>query len=125
METKESSFAFQTAESGTACLVTTAVKLLHPHSCDVAGIASDFITFLKGKGKQLHLVTYHGSGFNFLFYDAAALFYQKYNIDELLEGWPDPNRLVKAGKEDLTNPIYVASIEALGIIDKLITGPYW
>ena len=103
--------------------VRTAVKLLHPHGSDEAGISFDFITFLKGK--ELRLATYHESHFNILFYDATALFFHKDDIDELLQGWPDPNRLVKVVKEDLTIPIPVVGIWVLRIIDKLITMPYW
>ena len=35
------------------------------------------------------------------------------------------NRLLLAVQEDLQNMTYVAGVWALGIMDKIITGPFW
>lgn len=42
-----------------------------------------------------------------------------------LNGWPNPNNLLKAVKEDLSNELFTAELRALGIIDKFLTGPLW
>ena len=125
LQTKETQFAFQTKESGAARLVRTSVKAVHPHGSDEAGIASDFISFLKGKGKKRSMVTFRGNRFNILFYDAGALYEHWDDLSELLKGWPDPNRLLSAVMEDMNNLVHKAGVRALGIIDKLITGPFW
>ena len=83
LQTKESQFALKTKESVAARPVKTSVKAVHPHGSDQAGVASDFISFLKGKGKTLSMVTFRGNRFNILFYDAGAL-YEYW--DDLSEG---------------------------------------
>ena len=115
-----------TKESGASRLVRTAAKAVHPHGSDEVGfIASEFISFLKGGGRDLKIVTKRGNRFNILFYDAGALYYHWDDLLELLNDWPNPNRLLLADKEDMTNDVQKAGVRALGIIDKLITGPFW
>ena len=114
-----------TKESGASRLVKTAAKaVVHPHCSDEAGIASEFISFLKGRGRYLKIVTCRGNRFNILFYDAGALYYHWDDLLSMiyyLNDWPNPNRLLLAVKEDMTNDVQKAGIRALGIIDKLIT----
>ena len=90
-----------------------------------AGIASDVISFLKGKGKKLSMATFWGNQFNILFHDAGAQYEHWDDLSELSKGWPDPNRLLSAVMEDINNLVHKARVRALGIIDKLITGPFW
>ena len=124
LESKNTQYALMTKESGASRLVRTAAKAVHPHGSDEAGIASEFISFLKGRGRDLKIVTYRGNRFNILFYDAGALYYHWDDLLELLNDWPNPNRLLLAVKEDMTNDVQKAGARALGIIDKLITGPF-
>ena len=42
-----------------------------------------------------------------------------------IKNWPNPNNLLKAVEEDISNRVFFAEIRALGIIDKLLTGPLW
>ena len=58
-------------------------------------------------------------------YNAAALYYHKESVLKFLSSWPNPNNLLKAVQEDLSNEVYLAEVRALGIIDKLLTGPLW
>ena len=125
LESKNTQYAFMTKESGASRLVRTAAKAVHPHGSNEAGIASEFISFLKGRGRDLKIVTYRRNRFNILFYDAGALYYHWDDLLELLNDWPNPNRLLLAVKEDMTNDVQKAGVRALGIIDKLITGPFW
>ena len=57
LESKNTQYAFMTKESGASHLVRTAAKAVHPHGSDEAGLASEFISFLKGKGRNLKMVT--------------------------------------------------------------------
>ena len=125
LKSKDSQYAFQTTESGASRLVRTSAKAVHPHGSDEAGIASDFKSFLKGKSKELEIVSFRGNRFNILFYDAGALYYHWDDLYELLTSWPSPNRLLLAMKEDMDNEVHKAGVRSLGIIDKLITGPFW
>ena len=54
-------------ESSASCLVRTAAEAVHPHGSDEAGIASQFISFLKGRGRDLNIVTYRGNRFRIAF----------------------------------------------------------
>ena len=62
---------------------------------------------------------------NVLFYNAATSYYHKDAIKKCLASWPNPNNLLKAVNEDVNNNVYLAEVRALGIIDKLLTGPLW
>ena len=50
-------YAFMTKESGVNRLVRTAAKAVHSNGSDEAGIASEFISFLKGRCRDLKAVT--------------------------------------------------------------------
>ena len=84
LKSNDSQCAFQTTESGASRLVRTSAKAVHPHGSDEAGIASDFKSFLKGKSKELEIVSFRGNRFNILFYDAGALYYHWDDLYELL-----------------------------------------
>jgi E1A/CREB-binding protein len=117
---KETQFSFKTDESGTARLVRTAAKVFHP-----PGVAAYFASYLLGKVDKLKIVSYRGSRFNILFYDAGATYYHRKHIIDFLSSWPNPNNLLKAVAEDMSNVVNQAGIRALGIVNKIITGPYW
>ena len=121
----ETVFAFNTKESCAARLVRTTCKAFQVRGSEEAGVASYFNSFLAGKGEKCHLVPFIGNRFNILYYNAAALYYHADTIKEFYKTWPDPNNLVKAVNEDITNNLFLAEVRALGIIDKLVTGPLW
>lgn len=119
-------FAYpQSGESGAGRLVRTAVKALHPRGCEQSGAAADFLAFLQEKERLLMLVPYKGNRFNILFYNAAAVYYHRQDIQQFLESLPSRNRLLSAVLEDTMCKGYVAGVRALGLLDKFVTGPYW
>ena len=122
---KTNESGYQTNESGAARLVRTAVKALHPHGSEEAGVASHFQAYLDGKNKKLKRVSYRGNRFNILFYDSAALYFHRDDVLDFLNHWPNPNMLLKAVHNDIKNKSFLAGVRALGIIDKIITGPLW
>ncbi|XP_070547896.1 uncharacterized protein [Ptychodera flava] len=71
------------------------------------------------------LESYKGNRFNIMYYNAAAVYYHASDILQFITNWPNPNRLLSAVSEDLQIPVYKAEIRALGLIDKVVTGPYW
>ena len=55
-------------------------------------------------------------------------FYHRNHIKEFIEVYfnkEDRNRLVSSVYNYVNNPVYLAGCRALGIIDKLLTGPIW
>ncbi|XP_065646071.1 uncharacterized protein LOC136076670 [Hydra vulgaris] len=122
----ENTFAFKSFESGVARLIRTACKAFHKRGSDEAGVVGYFNSFLNGKGEdRCMFASFLGNRFNILFYNGAALYYHSKSIKEFLCQWPNPNNLLKAVKEDISNILFLAESRALGIFDKLITGPLW
>lgn len=71
------------------------------------------------------LVEFIGNRFNIIFYNSAAVFYHKSHIQDFLFKWPSPNRLLQLVAEDIVEPAYLAGVRALGILDKIVTGPFF
>ncbi|XP_072049567.1 LOW QUALITY PROTEIN: uncharacterized protein [Amphiura filiformis] len=117
-------FAFGT-ESGAARLVRTAAKALTTRGCDMSGMGANWLTYLEELNLKNHLISYRANRFNVLFYSAAATYYHRHHIYDFISSLPDPNNLLKAVHYDIQQKIYLAQIRALGVIDKVITGPFW
>ncbi|XP_014676897.1 PREDICTED: uncharacterized protein LOC106816789, partial [Priapulus caudatus] len=97
-------------------------KTFENHGSESAGVMSPFAAYLDNK---VHLTKFKGNRFNVIFYNAAAAYYYMDSFRSFLEVWGSGNLLLEAVKKDLESPVYVAGIRALGIIDKIITGPLW
>ena len=124
-DSHENVFAFNTRESGATRLIRTACKAFHSRGSDEAGVAGYFDSFLAGQNKKSLFVPFIGNRFNILYYNAAALYFHFDSICSFLNSWPNPNHLLKAVKEDVNNSVFLAEARALGIVDKLVTGPLW
>ena len=121
----QANHVFFTSESGAVRLIRTVCKALHPRGSDEAGVADFFQSFLHEQGKKLQLMSYVGNRLNVQFYNGGAIYFHREDIKSFLESWPNPNNLLKAVQEDLGSEVHLAELRALGIIDKLITGPFW
>lgn len=123
-----SKFAFHSDnESGTLRLIRTACKALEKRGDEKNGCPLQFTAYLKRKGIAKNpLIHFRGNRFNVIFANGARV-YQLHNhiVDFLQNVWGTPNRLLKAVLEDASNDNYIAGCKALGLIDKLITGPLW
>ena len=60
-----------------------------------------------------------------VFYNSAALFYHKSHIQDFLLKWLSPNRLLQLVAKDIVEPVYLAAVRALGILDKIVTVPFF
>lgn len=119
-------FAFNSAkESSASRLVHTACKAFHVRGSDECGVASYFNSFLADRNQKSYFVPFIGNRFNILFYNAAALYDHRDSVVSFLSSWPDPNNLLKAVNEDVSNKLFLSEVRELGIIDKLLTGPLW
>lgn len=74
-----------------------------------------------------NMSTFYGHRINILFSMAASVFYHEKHIKEFIELYFDDkqNNLVSCVANYLNNNVYLAGCRALGIIDKLCTGPLW
>lgn len=84
-----------------------------------------FSSHLQQTEKALKLVSYCGNCVYIVFYDGGAAYYHLSEIKSFLDQWPNPNRFLQGIKEDISKRHVVAGMRSLGIIDKLITGPFW
>jgi E1A/CREB-binding protein len=116
------------SSSGTQRLVRTACKAFHSRGSEQAGCSVSFRTYLHSQGiHKVPLASFKGNRFNIFFYDSAGVYFLRSHIEEYLaEHHSGPlNRLLQAVLSDIRTPQHVAGCKALGIIDKLVTGPFW
>ena len=112
-------------ESGSCRLTRTACEAFHPRGSQTAGVSEDFDVHLSENGLESKLVEFIGNRFNITFYNSAAVFYHRSHIQDFLLNWPTPNRLLQVVSKDIVEPVYLTGIRALGILDKIVTGPFF
>ena len=93
--------------------------------CEKSGVGGHFSTYLKELSTTNYLITFRGHRFNHLLYAAGALYHHANDISNFLAQWSNPNELLKSVNFDITEKSVLSGVRALGIIDKLITGPLW
>ena len=93
----------------------------------MSGVSSHWLRYLEelSINNYMYLVSYRANRFNILFYDAAATYFHRHHIFDFISSLPDPNNLLKAVLYDVQQKIYLSHIRALGMVDKVITGPFW
>ena len=114
--------------SGTQRLIRTACKALHHHGSQQCGSSSLFRSYLKQEGIfKIPLAQFVGNCFNILFYDAAGVYYLKDHIIQFIESihGTQANRLLQSVLKDIKNTAFISGCRALGLIDKIVTGPLW
>jgi len=121
----EKQFAFNTKESSPTQLVRIACKAFHVRGSDECGVASHFNAYLRTKEVKSYFQSFIGNRFNILYYNAAALNFHKGEVEDFLHRWPEPNKLLKSVDELMKNKFNMACVRALGITDKVLTGPLW
>ena len=83
---------------------------------------------MKGNGiHKIPLAQFVRNHFNILFYDAAGIYYLRDDMIQFIDEihGTQANRLLQCVKADLKNPSYIVGCRALGLIDKIVTGPIW
>ena len=119
--------SFSKSESGVVRLIRTTCKAMGRHGSEQSGVYQPFTTFLKSNDVTRNpLAPFRGNRFNILFYDAGVVFYLSPLIKKfLLEVWQTPNKLLRAVLADVQVPEFLAGCKALGLVNKIITGPLW
>jgi len=114
-------------ECRTVRLIRLVCKAFQRRADEKSGYPIQFGTYLRRHGiESVPLAQFRGNRFNIIFLDGARVYYlHKHIIDFLTNCLGPRNKLLKAILEDASNDLYVAGCKALGLIDKLITGPLW
>lgn len=117
---------YQSSESATQRLIRTVCKAFHKRGSEQAGYPVQFASYLRSKGiTRVPLASFIGNRFNIIFYDAAGVYYLRDYIFEFFQTQDTTNRLLRSVEADLCVPELIAGCKALGLIDKLVTGPLW
>lgn len=117
--------AFLSEPCGAKRLCKNSSKGLTMTGSDQSGVGNLWHAYLDGIGEDNHLINIEHDRLNTLFHQAAAVFHHQHHIRDFLSSLPDPNNLLKTLIFDLDEKAYIAGVRALGILDKIMTGPYW
>lgn len=119
--------AFHSKEAGGVRLVRSACKALQKHGSEQSGHPQEFAAYLSSVGiSKVPLDSFRGNRFNILFHNAAGLFYVKDHVSHFLENvFGKGNKLLQAVAADMKEPVFLAEVRALGLIDKHLTTPLW
>ena len=122
----KSKFAYpQGGESGAVRLIRTACSAFQRRGHQAAGMSADFEVYLTELALPMKLIQMEGNRFNVIFYNAGAAYFHRNHFINFINAKSMQNRLLLAVLEDASNVVYLAGVRALGIISKLVTGPYF
>ena len=108
-----------------------ACKAFHHRGSQKAGSSALFRAFLmKHNIHNIHkipLAHFVWNRFNILFYDAADIYYLQGLMVKFIESIHglQANQLLQSVLRDLKTPTLITGCRALGLIDKIVTGPLW
>ena len=89
-------------------------------------MADAFKAFFDELDRKMHVDSFKGNRFNILFHNEAGVYFHSNDIIDFLEtSCTHPNLSLLELQKLLTNKVHLAELRALGIIDELITGPYF
>ena len=122
----KSKFAYpQGGESGAVRLILTACSAFQRHGHQAAGISANLEVYLTELASPMKLIQMERNRFNVIFYNAGAAYFHHNHFINFINAKSTQNRLLLAVLEDASDVVYLARIRALGIISKLVTGPYF
>lgn len=118
-------------ESGCFRLIRSACKAFARRGDEKCGCYGAFRTYMQpflteNRMMSLPLQPFKGHRFNILFQNAACLYFLHPHMIAFLEKSDTENkRLLKSVLSDLHVSFYVAGLNALGLISKMVTTPLW
>ena len=112
--------------SGTSRLIFSLCKAVQERGCQRSDRPAAFKNFLCELGIfHVPLVPFKGNRFNVLFLNAASLYSIYEPACKFFENHLDDNKLMASVYHDLNVAQYKIACQALGLIDKYVTGPLW
>ena len=118
---------YSKGESGAYRLIQTVCKSVQERGCEKSGRMIHFKTFLEQERNlnEIPLAPFFGNRFNVLFHNAAGTYFLEEHLKIFFERYGKENKLLSAVKYDLEVTSFLTACRALGMIDKVITGPLW
>lgn len=114
--------------SSTQTLIRTACKAFHHQGSQQCGTSALFRAYMRKNGMhRLPLAKFVGNRFNIIFYDAAGIFYLQEHMIQFVVSvhGKSANLLLQAVVSGLKKPFNIIGCRALGLVDKIVTGPLW
>ena len=93
------------------------------HGYQKAGAAHYWNAYIKGKKAKNHFVNMKGERINVLFVLGGAAYFHKFHVVDFVSNFSVQTNSLLTAILDNEDEVYLASFRALGIVDKLITGP--
>ncbi len=112
-------------ESGAVRLIRTACSAFQRRGHQAAGMSEDFAAYLSDIDRPMSLIQMEGNRFDVIFVNGGTIYFHRMDIRNFIEHKRAQNRPLKAVSEDMNNNVFLTGACALGIISKLITGPYF
>ena len=109
-------------ESNTTQTIRRTCKAFQKHGSEQAGAMAPFAIHLRNL--PVKLTTFSGNRFIVLFWNAACVIYHQQHFSSFFEVYGTPNNFLRAVQGDLNEIENIAGFRALGIINKLVPGPY-
>lgn len=109
-------------------LVRTTCKAFHHRGSQKCCSSTLFRSYLKQRGIfKIPLAQFVGNRFNILYYDVVGIYFLKDHIVAFIESihGKEANRLLNSVLKDIKNSVFLSGSRALGLIDKIVTGPLW
>ena len=114
------------ANSRTYDLLNELSKLTsYTHGDQRSGKADLWRAFLEKKKLKDHMISFLHHRFNVIFVLGGAFYFHRSHLKEFVYGLESDNFLHQSIKQDIDDKIFLASARALGIVNKLITGPLY
>ncbi|XP_070576213.1 putative protein tag-278 [Ptychodera flava] len=106
-------------------LLYQASKGFTDSGCQKSGVYTDFYPYLDDLKEKNFLTTFQHHRFNVAFHQGAAVYYHRNHIADFLKSGRcnSTNQLVSQVEASLSEDLVMAECRALGILDKLVTGP--
>ena len=119
--------SYSNGESGPLRLIRSVCKLVQERGCEKSGRMVSFATFMKETNQMdnLPLYPFLGNRFNILLFNGAGVFYLYPFLVDFLNNLSLDNKLMSAVYHDLQVLHFRIACQALGLIDKYVTGPLW
>ena len=118
---------YSNRESGTTRLIRTVCKTMQQRGCEKSERMASFETFMKEEFgmTELPLFPFLGNRFNILFLNGAGTFYLYEKLVDFFKKINLDNKLLSSVHWDLGVIAYRVGCRALGLIEKLVSGPLW
>ena len=118
---------YSNGDTGVTRLIRTVCKSVQERGCKKSGKIVCFATYLKDEFgiTSIPLFPFLGNRFNILFVNAAGVYFLYDQLINFFRRIEHNNKLLDAVYCDLVVLSFKIGCRALGLIEKLITGPLW